>query len=110
MAGLAVAANSEGWRSRPHLRMLVTLRRLGARIAMARVQAASSRSALYRRARRQQAQAGAVALLGMRAVLELPGHHRGGAHADALAPGDELGRRPLQVRAVRRRHVLGRRW
>ena len=43
----------------------------------------------------------------MRAVLELPGHHGGGAHADAPAPVDELGRRPLQVRAVRRRHVLG---
>ena len=45
MAGMDVAGNREGWRSRPHLRMLVTLRRLGARMAMARVQAASSRSA-----------------------------------------------------------------
>jgi very-short-patch-repair endonuclease len=33
----------------------------------------------------------------MRAVLELPGHHRGSAHADTLAPGDQLGRRPLQM-------------
>mmetsp|Transcript_6076 Transcript_6076/g.24370 ORF Transcript_6076/g.24370 Transcript_6076/m.24370 type:complete len:788 (+) Transcript_6076:480-2843(+) len=57
----------------------------------------------------QQAQAGAVALLRMRAVLELPGDHRGSAHADTLAPADQLGRRPLQMRAVRRRHVLGRR-
>jgi hypothetical protein len=42
----------------------------------------------------------------MRATFELPGHHRSGAHADALAPLDELRRRPFPVRAVRRRHVL----
>ncbi len=55
-----------------------------------------------------EAQAGAVALLGMWSVLQLPGHHAGGGPADALAPRDELGRGPLQVRAVRGRHVLGR--
>ena len=43
----------------------------------------------------------------MRAVLHLPAHDRSAGHADALAPGDELGRRPFAVRAVRCRHVLG---
>ena len=43
--GRTRSCHSQGWRSRPHLRMLATLRRLGARMAMTRVQAASSRSA-----------------------------------------------------------------
>jgi hypothetical protein len=45
----------------------------------------------------------------MRAMLHLPARHRGGGHTDALTPGDELGRRPLTVCAVRRWHVLGQR-
>jgi len=56
-----------------------------------------------------QAQAGAVALLGVWPALHLPAHHAGGGCAHALAPGDELGRRPLRLRPVRRRHVLGHR-
>ena len=56
-----------------------------------------------------QAQAGSVALLGVCTVLHLPAHHPGGGRADALTPADELGRRPLQVRPVRGRHVLGHR-
>ena len=55
-----------------------------------------------------QAQTGAVALLGMLAMLHLPAHHGRSGRAHALAPGDELGWRPLQVRPVRGRHVLGR--
>jgi len=53
-----------------------------------------------------QPQAGAVALFGVRPVCHLPGHHGGGAYADALRPGDELGGRPLQVCTVRGGHVL----
>jgi hypothetical protein len=47
MTGLSAAPCNAGWLSKPHLGMLVTLRRCAARIAMARVQAASSRWALY---------------------------------------------------------------
>ncbi|TSE21191.1 hypothetical protein Taqua_02313 [Tepidimonas aquatica] len=56
-----------------------------------------------------QSQTGAVALFGVGAVLHLPAHHGGGGRADALAPGDELGWRPLQVCPVRGRHVLSSR-
>jgi EAL domain-containing protein (putative c-di-GMP-specific phosphodiesterase class I) len=44
----------------------------------------------------------------MRAVFHLPTHHRSGGSADALTPADELGRRPLPVRAVRRWREAGR--
>jgi len=44
----------------------------------------------------------------MWALFELPGHHGGRADADAPTLVDELGRRRLEVRAVRRRHVIGR--
>jgi hypothetical protein len=47
----------------------------------------SGRRVLARKA--LQAQAGAVALLGVRAVFELPSHHRGRTHADATAPVDQ---------------------
>lgn len=43
----------------------------------------------------------------MRAVLHLPAHHGGAGRADALAPGDESGGRPFEMRAVRGGHVLG---
>src|SRR6218665_773734 len=46
-----------------------------------------------------QAQAAAVALPRVRAVVHLPANERGAAHADALAPGNELGRCPVQMGA-----------
>src|SRR6185437_3028189 len=57
----------------------------------------------------QQAQARAVALLGMRPVVELPLHYCAGAGADLLCPVQEPARRPLQVPTVRLWHVLGER-
>ena len=57
----------------------------------------------------QQPQARAVALLGVRAVLELPLHDGARAGADVLAPVQQPSRRPLHVLAVRTRHVLGQR-
>ena len=58
-----------------------------------------------------EAEAGAVALLGMGPLLHDRREERGGGGADGRAPRDQPRRRPLQVRAVRRRHVgrLGRR-
>ncbi len=56
---------------------------------------------------RQQAQAGAVAMLGMPVLGHEPRHHLGSGRADALAPVNQPLRRPFHVGTVRRRHVRG---
>ena len=52
-------------------------------------------------------QAGAVALLGVRAALEDLGHHAPRGRSGLLGPADEARGRPLRVRPVRAGHVLG---
>ena len=58
---------------------------------------------------RQQSQAGAVAVLRMLVFGHQPRHRFRRRRADAGAPVDQPLRRPLHVRAVRRRHVRGHR-
>ena len=53
-------------------------------------------------------QTSSVTLLGVRTVFQLPGHHGCRAHADAQPPVDELLRCPLQMRPVRRGHMVWR--
>src|SRR5438876_5826103 len=49
----------------------------------------------------------AIAVLWMRPRVENPLHQLANRRPDAPSPGDQLRRRPLQVRSVRRWHVLG---
>jgi len=58
---------------------------------------------------RQQAQAGAVAVLGMAVLGHQARHRLGRRRADARAPVDQARGRPFHLGAVRRRHVRGRR-
>jgi hypothetical protein len=53
----------------------------------------------------EQPQAGAVAVLGVLVVRKQPRDDFAGGGVNALAPFDQPLRRPLQMRAVRRRHV-----
>jgi len=55
----------------------------------------------------QQAQTSAVALLGMRTVVQLPLDHIAHARTDAVRPVEQSPWGPLQVLAVRLGHVLG---
>ena len=55
-----------------------------------------------------QAQTGAIALLGMHLLFEQALDQLGGRRAHGAGPGQKLSRRPVGMRPVRRRHVLGR--
>lgn len=57
----------------------------------------------------QQSQASAIALLGMRTVLELPLDHIACGGSDRECPVQEPSRGPLHVFAMRLWHVLGQR-
>src|SRR5438105_1386313 len=56
---------------------------------------------------RQQSQAGAIAVLRMLAFFPQTRHRHGGGYTDVLSPVNQPLWCPFQVRAVRRRHMLG---
>jgi hypothetical protein len=92
--------------SRPLARMSRTWLYLAVPSSSATKQAASSRGLPYLLGQREQAQAGAVAVLGVAPLDQQTLHGAPGGHTDALAPMNQPLGRPLQVGAVGGGHVL----